>query len=112
LCFCIAWVHALHAASVGLLAAAPCFRLSRAAPLRCTRSTTQTCPPPSLTNTPAAAAAAAAQTKKMVLVVAVALIDSQRRVLLAQRPAGKAMAGLWEFPGGKVGTGADGGCKL
>ena len=36
------------------------------------------------------------------LVVAVALIDSDGRVLLAQRPAGKAMAGLWEFPGGKV----------
>jgi adenine-specific DNA glycosylase len=41
-------------------------------------------------------------TKKMVLVVAVALIDQQQRVLLAQRPEGKTMAGLWEFPGGKV----------
>jgi 8-oxo-dGTP diphosphatase len=40
--------------------------------------------------------------KPTVLVVAVALIDDQRRVLLAQRPAGKSMAGLWEFPGGKV----------
>jgi 8-oxo-dGTP diphosphatase len=40
--------------------------------------------------------------KPIVLVVAVALIDDQRRVLLAQRPAGKKMAGLWEFPGGKV----------
>lgn len=39
---------------------------------------------------------------KMVLVSAVALIDRDGRVLLAQRPAGKAMAGLWEFPGGKV----------
>lgn len=39
---------------------------------------------------------------KMVLVVAAALIDKQQRVLLAQRPEGKAMAGLWEFPGGKV----------
>jgi 8-oxo-dGTP diphosphatase len=38
----------------------------------------------------------------VVLVVAVALIDSDGRVLLAQRPEGKAMAGLWEFPGGKV----------
>jgi 8-oxo-dGTP diphosphatase len=38
----------------------------------------------------------------MVLVVAVALIDQQQRVLLAQRPEDKAMAGLWEFPGGKV----------
>lgn len=39
---------------------------------------------------------------KTVLVSAVALIDRDGRVLLAQRPAGKAMAGLWEFPGGKV----------
>lgn len=39
---------------------------------------------------------------KSVLVSAVALIDADGRVLLAQRPAGKAMAGLWEFPGGKV----------
>lgn len=38
----------------------------------------------------------------MVLVAAVALIDPDGRVLLAQRPEGKAMAGLWEFPGGKV----------
>lgn len=40
--------------------------------------------------------------KPLVLVVAAALIDEQQRVLLAQRPAGKSMAGLWEFPGGKV----------
>ncbi len=39
---------------------------------------------------------------KTVLVSAVALIDVEGRVLLAQRPEGKAMAGLWEFPGGKV----------
>lgn len=39
---------------------------------------------------------------KMVLVSAVALIDVDGRVLLAQRPAGKSLAGLWEFPGGKV----------
>ena len=39
---------------------------------------------------------------KMILVSAVALIDSDGRVLLAQRPEGKSMAGLWEFPGGKV----------
>lgn len=39
---------------------------------------------------------------KTVLVVAVALIDQDKRILLAQRPPGKAMAGLWEFPGGKV----------
>ena len=39
---------------------------------------------------------------KTVLVVAVALIDAEGRVLLAQRPEGKSLAGLWEFPGGKV----------
>ncbi len=39
---------------------------------------------------------------KLVLVAAVALIDADGRVLLAQRPEGKTMAGLWEFPGGKV----------
>src|SRR5271167_4029552 len=38
----------------------------------------------------------------IVLVAACALIDSDGRVLLAERPAGKSMAGLWEFPGGKV----------
>src|ERR1700754_1586124 len=38
----------------------------------------------------------------LVLVVAVALLDSDGRVLIAQRPPGKAMAGLWEFPGGKM----------
>ena len=40
--------------------------------------------------------------KPIVLVSAVALIDPDGRVLVAQRPAGKALAGLWEFPGGKV----------
>ena len=39
---------------------------------------------------------------KTVLVSAVALIDVDGRVLIAQRPEGKSMAGLWEFPGGKV----------
>ncbi len=38
----------------------------------------------------------------MVLVAAAALIDADGRVLLAERPAGKPMAGMWEFPGGKV----------
>ncbi len=41
-------------------------------------------------------------TTKVVLVSAVALIDADGRVLLAQRPEGKSMAGLWEFPGGKI----------
>ncbi|HMF24291.1 MAG TPA: 8-oxo-dGTP diphosphatase MutT [Pseudolabrys sp.] len=39
---------------------------------------------------------------KIVLVAACALVDSDNRVLIAQRPSGKPMAGLWEFPGGKV----------
>ena len=41
----------------------------------------------------------------IVPVSAVALLDADNRVLLAQRPAGKSMAGLWEFPGGKVEVG-------
>lgn len=42
---------------------------------------------------------------RLLLVAAVALIDPDGRVLLAQRPEGKALAGLWEFPGGKVEAG-------
>ncbi len=42
---------------------------------------------------------------KLLLVSAVALIDVDGRVLLAQRPEGKTLAGLWEFPGGKVEAG-------
>lgn len=42
---------------------------------------------------------------KIVLVVACALVDADRRVLIAQRPEGKQLAGLWEFPGGKVDPG-------
>jgi 8-oxo-dGTP diphosphatase len=44
-------------------------------------------------------------TTKLVLVVACALVDTDGRVLIAQRPPGKTMAGLWEFPGGKVEAG-------
>jgi 8-oxo-dGTP diphosphatase len=40
--------------------------------------------------------------RRLLLVAACALIDPDGRVLIAQRPPGKAMAGLWEFPGGKV----------
>jgi len=46
-----------------------------------------------------------AAVKPIILVAAVALIDPDGRVLLAERPAGKVMAGLWEFPGGKVDDG-------
>lgn len=42
---------------------------------------------------------------KILLVAAVALIDADDRVLIAQRPQGKALAGLWEFPGGKMDPG-------
>ena len=41
----------------------------------------------------------------LVIVAACALLDADNRVLIAQRPPGKAMAGLWEFPGGKVEAG-------
>src|SRR5579863_6051746 len=47
-------------------------------------------------------AATEAESLPVILVVAVALVDADGRVLLAQRPEGKAMAGLWEFPGGKL----------
>src|SRR5437870_6026987 len=40
--------------------------------------------------------------RPIVLVAAVALVDADGRVLLAERPAGKHLAGMWEFPGGKV----------
>jgi len=44
-------------------------------------------------------------TKPILLVAAVALVDRDNRVLIARRPEGKSLAGLWEFPGGKVGPG-------
>ncbi|MTI10922.1 8-oxo-dGTP diphosphatase MutT [Curvivirga aplysinae] len=47
----------------------------------------------------------AANPKKIILVVAVAMVDPDGRVLIAKRPEGKSMAGLWEFPGGKVDEG-------
>ena len=43
-----------------------------------------------------------AESKPLILVVACALVDTDGRVLIARRPEGKSMAGLWEFPGGKV----------
>ncbi len=51
------------------------------------------------------AATAAEPEAALVLVAAVVLVDADGRVLLAQRPDGKSMAGLWEFPGGKVDRG-------
>ncbi len=44
-------------------------------------------------------------TLKILTVVAVALVDADGRVLIAQRPPGKSLAGLWEFPGGKLDPG-------
>ncbi|MEO1282826.1 MAG: 8-oxo-dGTP diphosphatase MutT [Pseudomonadota bacterium] len=48
---------------------------------------------------------AATNTKPILTVVAAALVDADNRVLLTQRPPGKSMAGLWEFPGGKIDPG-------
>lgn len=44
-------------------------------------------------------------TKPILLVAAAALVDTDNRVLLSKRPEGKSLAGLWEFPGGKVDAG-------
>ena len=44
----------------------------------------------------------ASKVKKLLLVAACALVDTDGRVLIAQRPEGKQLAGLWEFPGGKM----------
>ena len=43
-----------------------------------------------------------AAAKRLLVVVACALLDADGRVLIAERPAGKSLAGLWEFPGGKL----------
>jgi len=48
---------------------------------------------------------AQAAEKPLVLVAAAALIDADGRILIAKRPHGKSLAGLWEFPGGKVDSG-------
>ena len=45
------------------------------------------------------------EANRLVLVVACALVDADRRVLVAQRLAGRTMAGMWEFPGGKIEAG-------
>lgn len=50
-------------------------------------------------------AAARTGSIRLVLVAACALVDADGRVLIAQRPAGRSMAGLWEFPGGKIEAG-------
>lgn len=55
--------------------------------------------------TPATEMASPAGSKPLLLVAACALIDADGRVLLARRPEGKRMAGLWEFPGGKLAAG-------
>ena len=44
----------------------------------------------------------ASENRRILLVAACALVDTDGRILLSQRPEGKALAGLWEFPGGKV----------
>ena len=50
-------------------------------------------------------ASGSAAVVEILLVVAVALVDADGRVLIAERPEGKSMAGLWEFPGGKLDPG-------
>lgn len=55
--------------------------------------------------TPAGWSGKATDTVRTLLVAAAALVDDDGRVLIAQRPAGRSMAGLWEFPGGKVNAG-------
>lgn len=61
--------------------------------------------PPPLARRRTAATSAMASTPPPTLVAAAALFNDEGRVLLAQRPAGKPMAGLWEFPGGKLAAG-------
>ncbi|MGH8149121.1 MAG: 8-oxo-dGTP diphosphatase MutT [Steroidobacteraceae bacterium] len=61
---------------------------------------------------PADSRAGTAADRPVVHVVAGALFDAEGRVLIAERPAGKHMAGRWEFPGGKVDPGEDEGAAL
>jgi 8-oxo-dGTP diphosphatase len=49
----------------------------------------------------------AGSTRSIVLVVACVLLDAEGRVLLARRPKGRSLAGLWEFPGGKIEAGEE-----
>jgi 8-oxo-dGTP diphosphatase len=65
-------------------------------------STAATAASPDPNLPPQAGEARAEAARPIVLVAAVALIDTDGRVLLAERPPGKHLAGLWEFPGGKV----------
>src|SRR5579859_4355348 len=67
-----------------------------------TAATAAECPHP---NPPPHAGEGMGGGRSVLLVAAVALVDIDGRVLLAQRPPGKAMAGLWEFPGGKIDAG-------
>ena len=52
--------------------------------------------------TPTATPSPVPPPRRLLLVAAAALVDHENRVLIAQRPAGRSLAGLWEFPGGKV----------
>jgi 8-oxo-dGTP diphosphatase len=78
------------------------FEATRADLFEAPAATPDASPAAPLTDAPSAATGA---DKPLLLVAACALIDTDGRVLLARRPEGKSMAGLWEFPGGKLRTG-------